>query len=116
MDITGFVIEVYNPFIMGVSPFIGLPDSFLPPGSCAHLADNLPGRFAWFAGPGASISYDSYNDNRYVNIGVGGQIGIEYNFMGIPLMVSLDARPIWDFPGDVNGLGWGTALGIRYTW
>ena len=81
-----------------------------------HWVLNLPGRFSWFIGPGASLSYDRYNDNSYINIGLGGQIGIEYNFRGIPLMVSLDARPIWDFLGDVNGLGWGTALGIRYTW
>lgn len=81
-----------------------------------HWVWSLPGRFSWFAGPGATVSYDSYNDNNYLNIGLGGQIGIEYNFRGIPLMVSLDARPIWDFLGDVNGLGWGTAIGIRYTW
>jgi hypothetical protein len=51
-----------------------------------------------------------------VNVGVGGQIGIEYKFRDLPIQVSLDARPMWDFLGDVNGLGWGGALGLRYTW
>ncbi len=81
-----------------------------------HWVWNLVGGFNWYAGPGASLMYDNYDDNGYVNIGVGGQIGIEYNFRDLPILVSLDARPMWDFLGDVNGLGWGGALGLRYTW
>ena len=30
-----------------------------------------------YVGPGASISYDNFSENTYVNIGVGGQIGID---------------------------------------
>ena len=81
-----------------------------------HWRMGLAGRFHWFIGPGMSVSYDTYNDNSYVNVGLGGQIGLEFNFKDLPLMVSLDGRPMWDFLGDVNGLGWGAALGIRYTW
>ena len=81
-----------------------------------HWDWNIVGGFNWYIGPGASISYDNYNENSYINIGIGGQIGIEYKFKDLPLLVSLDTRPIWDFLGDVNGLGYGAALGIRYTW
>jgi hypothetical protein len=81
-----------------------------------HWVWNLAGGFNWYIGPGASLMYDSYDNDSYVNVGVGGQIGIEYNFRDLPILVSLDARPMWDFLGDVNGLGWGGALGLRYTW
>ena len=81
-----------------------------------HWDWHLLGGFSWYLGPGASVSFDSYEDNSSVNIGLGGQIGIEYNFRDLPFLVSLDTRPIWDFLGDVNGLGWGGALGLRFTW
>jgi hypothetical protein len=81
-----------------------------------HWVWKIVGGFNWYMGPGASLMYDNYDDNGYVNVGVGGQIGIEYKFRDLPIQVSLDARPMWDFLGDVNGLGWGGALGLRYTW
>jgi len=81
-----------------------------------HWDWNIAGGFNWYIGPGASLSYDNFENNSYINIGLGGQIGIEYKFKDLPLLISLDGRPMWDFLGDVNGLGWGAALGIRYTW
>jgi hypothetical protein len=81
-----------------------------------HWDWHIVGRFNWYLGPGAMVSYDKFEGNSYVNVGLGGQIGIEYNFRDLPLLVSLDGRPMWDFLGDVNGLGWGAALGLRYTW
>jgi len=81
-----------------------------------HWGWRIAGGLNWYIGPGASISFDDYNESTYLNIGLGGQIGIEYNFRDLPLLVSLDTRPIWDFLGEVNGLGWGAALGIRFTW
>jgi len=81
-----------------------------------HWDWRIAGGLNWYIGPGASISFDDYNESTYLNIGLGGQIGIEYNFRDLPLLVSLDTRPIWDFLGEVNGLGWGAALGIRFTW
>ena len=81
-----------------------------------HWDWNIAGGFNWYVGPGATIAYDTFNENTYVNVGLGGQIGIEYKFRDLPLLVSLDSRPIWDFLGDVYGLGWGAALGIRFTW
>jgi len=81
-----------------------------------HWDWHIIGGFRWYIGPGAMVSYDSYEGSSYVNVGLGGQLGIEYKFKGLPLLVSLDGRPMWDFLGDVNGVGWGAALGLRYTW
>ena len=84
-----------------------------------HWTKNIDGGLNWFIGPGASVSFDNYdNSDSYINIGLGGQIGLEYNLNAIkaPFLVSIDVRPIWDFLGDHAGIGWGAALGIRYTW
>jgi hypothetical protein len=85
-----------------------------------HWDWNITSALNWYIGPGASVGLYSYKggDNNSFNIGVGGQIGLEYDFSkkSIPLLLSLDARPMWDLLGDNRGLGWGAALGIRYTW
>ncbi len=80
-----------------------------------HWVMNLDGGLNWFIGPGAIVG--SY-DNSAINIGLGGQIGIEYNFntQNVPILLSLDARPMWNLYGDRTGLGWGAALGLRYVW
>ena len=83
-----------------------------------HCNWNINQGLNWFAGPGASASLVTVkNGENYLGIGVGGQIGIEYNFNehNVPLLLSIDLRPLWDLVGDGNlGLGYGGALGIRY--
>lgn len=79
-----------------------------------NIVDNLD----WYVGPGAMFSV--YNiaakqiaegEHRF-GLGIGGQIGLQYTF-NIPLQLSLDARPIWNFIGYAKD--WGSfALGIRY--
>ena len=67
--------------------------------------------FKWYIGPGAGIGL--FNSNTV--IGVGGTIGIEYNF-AIPLQLSLDWRPLFSF-GNSHDSNYGSAnvgLGIRY--
>lgn len=84
-----------------------------------HWDWNLTGGLNWFVGPGASVGFYTYdNDPGYLNVALGGQIGLEYDFntMGAPILLSLDARPMWDFLGSNAGLGWGTSFGLRYTW
>ncbi|MFO8088061.1 MAG: hypothetical protein R6T91_09720 [Bacteroidales bacterium] len=84
-----------------------------------HWHWNIDGGLNWYAGPGAALGFFSYDESdSYFNIGVGGQVGIEYNFnhMNAPILLSIDARPMWDLIGDDASLGWGAALGIRYTW
>jgi hypothetical protein len=88
-----------------------------------HWDWNITEGLNWYIGPGAGLGYYSYdntypNSNNYVNIALGGQIGLEYDFntLDAPILLSLDVRPMWDFVGENAGLGWGMALGIRYTW
>lgn len=90
-----------------------------------HWVWNLSGGLNWYVGPGAGLSLDKYNmvkvgSNKDGGIGVavGGQIGLEYdlNKQKVPLMISLDARPMFDLLGDYSGFGYGAALGVRYTW
>ena len=84
-----------------------------------HWVWNITDGLNWYIGPGAGVGLYSYDNNAgYLNIALGGQIGIEYDFntLDIPILLSVDARPMWDFLGDNSGLGWGAALGIRYTW
>jgi len=84
-----------------------------------HWDWNLTKGLNWYVGPGAALGFYSYSgENDYFNVGLGGQIGLEYDFntADVPLLVSLDARPMFDFLGDHSGFGWGVALGIRYNW
>lgn len=84
-----------------------------------HWDWNLTGGLNWYVGPGAGVGFYHWdNEEDYINISVGGQIGLEYDFnkIGAPILLSIDIRPMWDFLGDDHsGFGWGTALGIRYT-
>ena len=84
-----------------------------------HWDFNIVSGFNWFIGPGGAVGFYAYdNADNYVNVAVGGQFGFEYDFnaLDVPLLVSVDGRPMWDFVGDNPGLGWGASLGIRYTW
>lgn len=84
-----------------------------------HWDWNITEGLNWYIGPGAAVGFYSYDDaNDYINVALGGQIGLEYDFNSLdaPILLSLDARPMWDFVGDNSGLGWGIALGVRYTW
>ncbi len=75
--------------------------------------------FNWYAGPGAGVGLYRYDDEPgFINIGLGGQVGIEYdfNYLDKPFLISIDGRPMWDFLGGHAGFGWGASLGIRYTW
>jgi len=84
-----------------------------------HWNWNITSGLNWYVGPGAALGFYSYdNSDDYINIGLGGQIGLEFDFnkLNAPILLSIDARPMWDFIGDNSGLGWGAALGVRYTW
>lgn len=75
--------------------------------------------FNWYAGVGAGLGvYDyDYNTNRTrnnaFNLGIAGQIGIEYNF-NIPLQLSLDYRPIIYLLNNSYLSGDGIAVSARY--
>lgn len=69
-------------------------------------------RFNFYAGCGGSLGiYDDGDENGF-NLGVVGQLGVEYNF-DIPLTFSLDWRPVWNFMH--GGFGWpAIGFGVRY--
>lgn len=86
-----------------------------------HWVWNITDGLNWYIGPGGQIGYYSYNDNFFgddgITLAVGGQIGLEYDFntsFGVPVLLSLDSRPMWGFNEGNNGFGYGAALGIRY--
>ena len=67
--------------------------------------------FGFYAGPGASIGL-GVGEANYLNLGVAGMVGIEYNF-DFPLQLSLDFR---QHIGIGNGF-WcpsSVGLGVRY--
>ncbi len=71
--------------------------------------------FNWYVGPGAGITLNNgkHDHDDYVGVAIGGQIGVGYNF-NIPLQLTIDARPMFDFIEESDGFDWGLALGIRY--
>ena len=75
----------------------------------------LTGNLGWFLGVGANVGYCK---NHGLGLAAVGQLGLEYNFPDIPLQVSLDARPSYEFllPDNrgYHGFGWGACLGVRY--
>jgi len=90
-----------------------------------HWVWNITDGLNWYVGPGAAIGfYDSYDYHSGYNddgltLAIGGQIGIEYDFnsMGAPILLSLDARPLWEVWDyyDYHNFGYGAALSVRYT-
>lgn len=81
---------------------------------CFGLADG----FNFFVGPGAQVGMYKYAkadeaEGTHIGVGLGGNLGIEYQFSGIPFNISLDWRPMWDFLG--AGGHWSSAnIGFRY--
>ena len=77
--------------------------------------------FNWYAGPAVTIgswSYKSaYNGTRNSGayLGIGGQIGAEYNFAEVPIMVSLDTRPMLGATNVYSSFDMGLSLSLRYT-
>lgn len=76
----------------------------------------------WYYGGGAHIGFWSgYNrhpwfkdDRAYTVVGVDGILGIEYNFIDIPLNLSLDWKPAFNLVG-YSGLWMDNfALSVRY--
>ncbi len=86
-----------------------------------HWVWNIEDGFNWFAGVGGQLGYFSSYDEDYYREGLalalGGQVGIEFDFnsIGAPLQLGLDARPMWEFIGGPNTIGYGIALSLRYT-
>ncbi len=71
-------------------------------------------RFNFYAGAGGTLGYYDHNDDAGLNLGVVGQVGVEYNF-DLPLTFSLDWRPVWNFMyGGFYPGGLGFAVRYRF--
>lgn len=84
-----------------------------------HWVENINQGLNWYYGVGGNAGFFEYDgSDDYINIGVAGQLGLEYDFSDkdIPFLLSLDIRPGFDLIGDHSGFGWGASLGIRYIW
>lgn len=55
---------------------------------------------------------ETINNYEGISAGIGGQIGVEYTFPGIPLQLAIDCRPMWLFGN--FGPYWGYAGAVRY--
>lgn len=69
----------------------------------------LAGGFGFYVGPGAL----AYLSESHFGLGVGGQIGIDYQF-NAPIQLSLDVRPMYGLFGSYVGFNYGASLGLRY--
>jgi hypothetical protein len=77
-----------------------------------NLSDN--GGLKWYIGPGAHIGF--YKQAFFeggTSFGVDGVLGLDYKFPGIPINVSVDWQPSFEF-GDFAGFSgnWG-GIGLR---
>lgn len=80
-----------------------------------HWRFPIAGDFNWFIGPAANVGFCI---NHGLGLSAGVQGGAEWNPTNIPLQISLDGRPMYDFLMDPNciyrGFIYGVALGVRY--
>lgn len=81
----------------------------------SDINSSAPGEFKWYAGAGIGLGAWSHKDYKTgFSTGVPGQIGIEYSFAKVPLMLSVDYRPGFYFVPEFNFDWSGLALGLRY--
>ncbi len=80
-----------------------------------HGELNTEGNLKWYIGPGAHVGlYKVLNDTK-TYFGVDGVVGLDYKFANLPLNLSLDWQPAFEFSGGGTfNSNWG-GLGIRYT-
>lgn len=74
----------------------------------------------WYAGFGGGLGNWTVKETRYTKKNSNlfffgaGIVGIEYNFDGLPLVISLDFRPEFGFSDYYNGFGTDFGLSLRY--
>lgn len=92
-----------------------------------HWRFNIIENFGWFVGPAAGMGFwsEKHKDDSHLNqsgfsLNIGAQGGVEYYFDAIPLMVSLDSRPMINILGfgqdfnHYNPFSWGFCASARY--
>ncbi len=74
----------------------------------------------WYVGGGAFVgfwsgAYSEYYTGRSTQIGIAGNIGLDYKFADLPLNVSLDWMPGLALTGGAGFAGGAGGLAVRYT-
>lgn len=73
------------------------------------------GTWNWYAGPGIGLGLT----NEFMYLGIAGQVGLEYEFASIPLVLSADVKPMLSL--GVHGAGFypgslvNICLGVKYS-
>jgi len=80
---------------------------------------NLKGDFNWYVGAGAGITSWDYDgtkdDDSGTSVLAAGDIGIEYGFKKVPLLLSFDARPeIGSGNYDDDNFGFDVGIGVKF--
>ena len=100
---------------LGLCTFDGLNASAVYNLMIAQPAWTDRGDWGFYAGPGLAVGMGGLTtDSAYFNLGVAGQVGLEYTFW-FPLQLSFDIRPVLGF-GFNYGFHWSVmpAIGVRY--
>ena len=76
--------------------------------------------FSFYAGPALSTGTMSLGDNYNGKgkngffVSGGGQVGLDYNFDGLPLQFSVDVMPLFPISNNVDDFYPDPALGVRF--
>lgn len=71
--------------------------------------------FYWYLGVGPSLSiWDNNNNESTFNLGVSGEIGLEYRFNGAPIALGIDYRPTFWIIENTDFQWGGFGLNVRY--
>ena len=100
---------------LGLCTFDGLNASAVYNFMIAQPAWTDRGDWGFYAGPGLAVGMGGVTtESAYFNLGVAGQVGLEYTFW-FPLQLSFDIRPVLGF-GFNYGFHWSVmpAIGVRY--
>jgi hypothetical protein len=73
-------------------------------------------RLNWYFGGGAHVGFygNNYPGGNVTVVGIDGILGLEYNFKEVPINLSLDWKPAFNFVGYSHFFGDGGAFSIRY--
>ena len=109
--------EISYQHYMGGSDFVEADLGFAVNGGMVataiyDIALGQSGPFTIYAGPGAMLTVGK-PDCPFFIPGIAGQLGVEYRF-NIPLGLSFDWRPGFNFIGKNAGWYRGLALSVRY--
>jgi hypothetical protein len=80
-----------------------------------HFDINEVEGLKWFVGPGAHVSIYNSKYGGGATVGVDGILGLDYKISSLPLNLSIDWQPSYEFGLGRGFVGsWG-GLGVRYT-